>query len=44
MNLCIYSFLVWQRLYRTSAVEFNNGLGYGWSHTLCHSLTFTEDH
>ncbi|MCO6540646.1 MAG: hypothetical protein J6569_11045, partial [Gilliamella sp.] len=35
---------VWQRLYRTSAVEFNNGLGYGWSHTLCHSLTFTDDH
>lgn len=33
----------WTRLYRTSAVEINTGLGYGWSHSLSHSLRFTEN-
>ncbi|AZS49737.1 RHS repeat protein [Entomomonas moraniae] len=33
----------WTRLYRTSAVEINTGLGYGWSHSLSHHLRFTEN-
>uniref|UniRef100_A0A923FR92 RHS domain-containing protein n=4 Tax=Pseudomonas marvdashtae TaxID=2745500 RepID=A0A923FR92_9PSED len=28
----------WTRLYRTSAVEVDCGLGYGWSHALAHRL------
>ena len=28
----------WRRLYRTSAAEINHGLGFGWSHSLAHSL------
>ncbi|WP_434602519.1 RHS domain-containing protein [Pseudomonas sp. Z4-7] len=28
----------WTRLYRTSAVEIDCGLGYGWSHALAHRL------
>lgn len=34
---------VWKRLYRTSAAEIDNGLGYGWSHCLSHQLVFNED-
>ena len=30
--------LEWTRLYRTSAVEINGDLGFGWSHTLSHRL------
>ncbi|WP_241151954.1 DUF6531 domain-containing protein, partial [Pseudomonas viridiflava] len=30
--------LEWTRLYRTSAVEIDSRLGYGWSHSLSHSL------
>ena len=30
--------LEWTRLYRTSAVEVNGDLGFGWSHTLSHRL------
>lgn len=28
----------WTRLYRTSAAEIDNGLGFGWSHALSHRL------
>ncbi|PTC29101.1 type IV secretion protein Rhs [Pseudomonas aylmerensis] len=28
----------WSRLYRTSAVEMDDGLGFGWSHSLAHRL------
>ncbi|MGF1770389.1 DUF6531 domain-containing protein [Enterovibrio makurazakiensis] len=28
----------WKRLYRTSAAELNQGLGFGWSHSLSHQL------
>lgn len=31
---------IWQRCYRSSAVEHNIGLGYGWSHSLAHYLLF----
>ena len=31
-----------QRLYRSSAAEKNLGMGYGWSHTLAHLLTFAN--
>lgn len=34
---------IWQRCYRSSAVEHNIGLGYGWSHSLAHSLLFEDD-
>lgn len=30
----------WTRLYRTSAVEVDHGLGFGWSHALAHRLQF----
>ncbi|SJL84295.1 RHS repeat-associated core domain-containing protein [Vibrio palustris] len=33
----------WKRLYRTSAVEHNNGLGFGWTHPLAHSLRVDGD-
>ena len=33
---------VWSRLYRTSAVEVDHGLGYGWSHGLAHSLLIED--
>ena len=33
---------VLQRLYRSSAVETNLGMGYGWSHTLAHQLNFAD--
>lgn len=33
----------WSRLYRTSAVEHNVGLGYGWSHSLAHRLEIQGD-
>lgn len=33
----------WQRLYRTSAVERQSGLGHGWSHSLDHELTVTVE-
>ena len=29
---------VWTRLYRTSAVEIDSRLGFGWSHALSHRL------
>lgn len=35
---------IWQRFYRTSAVEMQYGLGYGWSHSLSHQLSFYDDH
>ncbi|WP_285416606.1 RHS repeat protein [Pseudomonas sp. efr-133-TYG-5] len=31
------------RLYRTSAVEIDVGLGFGWSHSLAHRLEFDSD-
>ncbi|MBV4484339.1 RHS domain-containing protein [Pseudomonas sp. SWRI153] len=31
------------RLYRSSAVEIDSGLGFGWSHTLAHRLAFDGD-
>ncbi|MGO1296474.1 MAG: DUF6531 domain-containing protein, partial [Vibrio sp.] len=31
-----------KRTYRTSAVELNDGLGFGWSHSLSHQLTFAD--
>ncbi|MFZ3284387.1 DUF6531 domain-containing protein, partial [Pseudomonas sp.] len=31
------------RLYRSSAVEIDVGLGFGWSHSLAHRLEFAED-
>ncbi|MDC6636326.1 DUF6531 domain-containing protein, partial [Leclercia adecarboxylata] len=33
----------WTRLYRTSAVEVDCGLGFGWSHSLAHRLEVMGD-
>ncbi len=33
----------WTRLYRTSAVERDCGLGFGWSHSLAHRLSVVGD-
>ena len=33
----------WTRLYRTSAVEVDCGLGFGWSHSLAHRLEVSGD-
>ncbi|WP_083381320.1 RHS repeat-associated core domain-containing protein [Pseudomonas marginalis] len=33
----------WTRLYRTSAVEVDVGLGFGWSHSLAHRLAVSGD-
>nr|WP_315418614.1 RHS repeat-associated core domain-containing protein [uncultured Pseudomonas sp.] len=33
----------WSRLYRTSAVEVDDGLGFGWSHSLAHRLAVSGD-
>ncbi|WP_338569506.1 RHS repeat-associated core domain-containing protein [Pseudomonas canadensis] len=33
----------WTRLYRTSAVEVDCGLGFGWSHSLAHRLVVEGD-
>ncbi len=33
----------WTRLYRTSAVEIDCGLGFGWSHSLAHRLSVSGD-
>ncbi|NVZ53267.1 type IV secretion protein Rhs, partial [Pseudomonas sp. B6002] len=33
----------WTRLYRTSAVEVDCGLGFGWSHALAHRLVVSGD-
>ncbi|MFJ4133699.1 RHS repeat-associated core domain-containing protein [Pseudomonas cyclaminis] len=33
----------WTRLYRTSAVEVDVGLGFGWSHSLAHRLVVSGD-
>ncbi|WLH81954.1 DUF6531 domain-containing protein [Pseudomonas sp. FP2335] len=33
----------WTRLYRTSAVEMDCGLGFGWSHALAHRLVVSGD-
>ncbi|MBK3461538.1 RHS repeat-associated core domain-containing protein [Pseudomonas haemolytica] len=33
----------WTRLYRTSAVELDRGLGFGWSHSLAHRLVVSGD-
>ncbi|MBE8602653.1 DUF6531 domain-containing protein, partial [Pseudomonas cyclaminis] len=33
----------WTRLYRTSAVEMDVGLGFGWSHSLAHRLSVDGD-
>ncbi|KMT53021.1 RHS repeat-associated core domain-containing protein [Pseudomonas fildesensis] len=33
----------WTRLYRTSAVEVDCGLGFGWSHSLAHRLSVSGD-
>ncbi|MHA4968083.1 RHS repeat-associated core domain-containing protein [Pseudomonas extremorientalis] len=33
----------WTRLYRTSAVEVDVGLGFGWSHALAHRLSVSGD-
>ncbi|MCD7039563.1 DUF6531 domain-containing protein, partial [Pseudomonas sp. MAFF 311096] len=33
----------WTRLYRTSAVEVDCGLGFGWSHSLAHRLAVSGD-
>ncbi|MBK3460239.1 RHS repeat-associated core domain-containing protein [Pseudomonas haemolytica] len=33
----------WTRLYRTSAVELDRGLGFGWSHSLAHQLVVSGD-
>jgi RHS repeat-associated protein len=35
--------LEWTRLYRTSAVEIDSRLGYGWSHSLSHSLQINDE-
>ncbi len=35
--------LEWTRLYRTSAVEVDGGLGFGWSHSLAHRLCVSGD-
>lgn len=34
--------LEWTRLYRTSAVEIDNRLGFGWSHSLSHRLQIND--
>ncbi|WP_141697308.1 RHS repeat domain-containing protein, partial [Pseudomonas aylmerensis] len=33
----------WSRLYCTSAVEMDGGLGFGWSHSLAHRLSVSGD-
>ncbi|MER2019108.1 DUF6531 domain-containing protein, partial [Pseudomonas simiae] len=33
----------WTRLYRTSAVEMDCGLGFGWGHSLAHRLSVSGD-
>ncbi|WP_339427046.1 DUF6531 domain-containing protein, partial [Pseudomonas proteolytica] len=33
----------WTRLYRTSAVEVDSGLGFGWSHSLAQRLEVTGE-
>ncbi|WP_241151717.1 DUF6531 domain-containing protein, partial [Pseudomonas viridiflava] len=33
----------WTRLYRTSAVETDSRLGYGWSHALSHRLQLDDE-
>ncbi|MGY2323507.1 DUF6531 domain-containing protein, partial [Pseudomonas azotoformans] len=33
----------WTRLYRTSAVDVDCGLGFGWSHSLAHRLSVSGD-
>ncbi|NVZ48674.1 hypothetical protein HX780_30750, partial [Pseudomonas tolaasii] len=33
----------WTRLYRTSAVDIDCGLGFGWSHSLAHRLVVAGD-
>ncbi|WP_130898178.1 DUF6531 domain-containing protein, partial [Pseudomonas extremorientalis] len=33
----------WTRLYRTSAVDVDCGLGFGWSHALAHRLSVSGD-
>ena len=33
----------WTRLYRSSAVEIDNRLGHGWSHSLSHSLQLDDE-
>ncbi|MBI6614785.1 RHS repeat protein, partial [Pseudomonas simiae] len=33
----------WTRLYRSSAVEMDCGLGFGWSHSLAHRLSVSGD-
>ncbi|WP_148279829.1 DUF6531 domain-containing protein, partial [Pseudomonas syringae] len=35
--------LEWARLYRSSAVEIDNRLGFGWSHSLSHSLQLDNE-
>ncbi|AMS14910.1 type IV secretion protein Rhs [Pseudomonas chlororaphis] len=35
--------LEWTRLYRTSAVEVDNRLGFGWSHSLSHRLQINDE-
>ncbi|WP_161469352.1 DUF6531 domain-containing protein, partial [Pseudomonas syringae] len=35
--------LEWTRLYRSSAVEIDNRLGFGWSHSLSHSLQLDNE-
>nr|WP_174248212.1 RHS repeat-associated core domain-containing protein [Pseudomonas chlororaphis] len=35
--------LEWTRLYRTSAAEIDNRLGFGWSHSLSHRLQLDDD-
>ncbi|WP_122861727.1 RHS repeat-associated core domain-containing protein [Pseudomonas viridiflava] len=35
--------LEWTRLYRTSAVEIDSRLGYGWSHSLSHRLQLDDE-
>ncbi|PCR92839.1 type IV secretion protein Rhs [Pseudomonas fluorescens] len=35
--------LEWTRLYRTSAVEIDNRLGFGWSHSLSHRLQINDE-
>ncbi|WP_221794360.1 RHS repeat-associated core domain-containing protein [Oceanobacter mangrovi] len=34
---------VWQRVYRTSGIETNSGLGYGWTSPLSQRLVFNKD-
>ncbi|WP_085702937.1 RHS repeat-associated core domain-containing protein [Pseudomonas sp. B15(2017)] len=41
-ELCGLLRLEWTRLYRSSAVEIDNRLGHGWSHSLSHSLQFDD--